>query len=257
MAKRIIDLCEPIEHMTVNDPEGQQAAIAYWDHKLGAPSMLSYFQSATEEDLPGGLGWASEGLMLTTHTGTHMDAPYHYHPYSGGEPAKTIDQVPVEWFVNDGVMLDFSDRPTGTRLMAKDFQDALEKIGYTLKPLDIVFIRTGAEAYWNTPDYMKMGCGVGREATLWLIEQGVRIVGTDAWSWDRPLSLEAADFEKTHDKSLIWEGHFAGIEHEYCHIEKMAHLDKLPPYGFTAVCVPIKVKSASGGWVRPLAIIED
>ena len=102
---------------------------------------------------------------------------------------------------------------------------------------------------------MVKGCGMGKEATLWLLEQGVKIVGTDAWSWDRPLSFIAKDFSATKDPSLIWEGHFAGIEKEYYHMEKITGLDKLPPHGFKIACFPVKIKGASAGWVRPVAIL--
>jgi kynurenine formamidase len=81
------------------------------------------------------------------------------------------------------------------------------------------------------------------------------VVGTDAWSWDRPLPFQAQDFERTHDASLIWEGHFAGIEKGYFQIEKLTNLDKLPPTGFTFYCFPIKIKGASAGWIRAVAEI--
>ena len=98
---------------------------------------------------------------------------------------------------------------------------------------------------------------MGREATLFLLDQGVKIVGTDAWSWDRPLCYIAQEFAATKDATLIWEGHFAGIEKEYYHLEKLANLDKLPPFGFKVACFPIKIKAASAGWARPVAILNS
>ena len=89
------------------------------------------------------------------------------------------------------------------------------------------------------------------------MNQGIKVVGTDAWSWDRPLPIIAKEYEKTKDPSIIWEGHFAGIEKGYCHIEKLANLDKLPDKGFTFICFPIKIKGASAGWIRAVAIIEE
>ncbi len=108
----------------------------------------------------------------------------------------------------------------------------------------------------GTSNYLISGCGVGREATLWLLEQGIKVVGTDAWSWDRPLPFIAKEFDKTGDPSLIWEGHFAGIEKSYCQLEKLTSLDQLPSTGFKISCYPIKIKNASAGWVRAVAIIE-
>ena len=110
---------------------------------------------------------------------------------------------------------------------------------------------------WGTAEYLVAGVGMSAEATVWLAEQGVHVVGTDAWSWDRPLPLVAKEFEKNHDKSVIWEGHFAGIDRGYCHIEKLTNLDKLPPFGFKVACFPIKIEGGSAGWVRPVAILEE
>jgi len=142
-------------------------------------------------------------------------------------------------------------------LQPKDFQKALEKIGHKLSPGEIVLIQSGAGPYWGKPEYLVKGCGAGREATLWLVEQGIRVVGTDAWSWDRPLPKIAEEYQKSKNPKIIWEGHFAGIEKGYCHLEKLANLDQLPPLGFTFICFPIKIKSASAGWVRAVAILEE
>lgn len=210
------------------------------------------------KDLPGGLGWAVEILTLATHSGTHLDAPWHYHPtMDRGKPAYTIEEVPLEWCMGPGVVLDFRHFPDGYRVMASDMEEAFEKMGYELKEGDIVLVMTGADKHWGKPEYLLKGCGMGREATLWLLDRGVKVTGTDAWSWDRPLPLIAKDFEETGDSSFIWEGHFASIEKGYCHIEKLTNLDQLPPHGFTFFCFPIKIKKASAGWIRAVALVED
>lgn len=86
--------------------------IDYWGHDKGAEHMRQFFPTATEKDLPGGLGWSIEYIQLTTHSGTHLDAPWHYHPtMNQGEPARTIDHIPLEWCFSDGVKLDFSKVP--------------------------------------------------------------------------------------------------------------------------------------------------
>lgn len=255
---RFIDLSITIENDLASDPKEMIPQIMYMDHEQSVPDMLRFFGTAQSKDLPDGLAWAIEKIELTTHTGTHLDAPYHYHPtMDKGKPAWTIDEIPLDWCYGDGVVLDFSDKPAGTKLTVKDFEEALSRIDYELKEKDIVLIRTGADQYWGTPKYLISGCGVGREATLWLLEQGIRIVGTDAWSWDRPLPYIAKEFDETGDPSIIWEGHFAGIEKRYCHIEKLTNLDKLPATGFKLSCYPVKIKKASAGWIRAVAMIEE
>lgn len=253
---KIIDLSISIEAGLPSDPPQMIPEIEYCDHRLGAEHMKTFFPGVTDKDLPSGLGWAVEFIRLSTHSGTHLDAPWHYHPtMNRGEPARTIDQIPLEWCFSDGVVLDFSHRPDGDRVTSGDLQEALARIDYSLKPLDIVLVRTDADQHWGSPRYLVSGCGMGREATLWLLEQGVKIVGTDAWSWDRPLPYMAEEFRATGQSSLVWEGHFAGIEQEYCHMEKLTNLRELPSHGFQVACFPIKISRASAGWVRAVAIL--
>lgn len=251
---RIIDLSVPLEE---NRSEPVAPKIVYEPHQQGATIMKAIF-GCGDGDLPDGLGWSSDTVTLSTHSGTHVDAPWHYAPVSEGKRARTIDEIPLEWFYGDGVVLDMRHKPRGSGVTVDDLKEALRKIGYRIKPWDIVLIQTGADGLWGSPEYFDAGCGMTRESTLWLIEQGVRVMGTDAWGWDRPFWAIREDFSKTHDKSLIWGGHYAGIEKEYCHIEKLANLDKLPkPFGFKVACFPIKVKSGSAGWSRVVAIFED
>jgi hypothetical protein len=63
-----------------------------------------------------------------------------------------------------------------------------------------------------------------RDSTLFLTAKGVKVVGIDAWSWDRPLPFQAEEFKQNGDPKVIWEAHFAGIDSGYCHMEKMANL---------------------------------
>ena len=255
---RMIDLSVALEDGLPVDPPENIVRIEYTDHNAGIESMLPFFPGATQADLPDGAGWAVETLHLGSHAGTHVDAPYHYHPtMDHGKPSWTIDQIPLEWCMGDGVMVDFSDKPDGYVCTSQDFQDYFVRIGYQLKPNDIVLVHTSAMRAWGRAEYLNAGCGVGREATLWLTEQGIHIVGTDAWSWDAPLPRIAERFAQEHDPSIIWEGHKAGAECCYCHMEKMNHLDKLPPFGFKVICIPIKIKGGSAGWTRPIAILND
>src|SRR5690606_10464519 len=113
---------------------------------------------------------------------THMDAPWHYHPtQDGGMPAMTIDQVPLVWCMGPGVKLDFRDRPDGHVCSAAEVEAELGRIGHRLAPGDIVLVNTRAGARYGHDDYVSAGCGMGREATLWLVERGMRVCGTDAW----------------------------------------------------------------------------
>jgi len=137
-----------------------------------------------------------------------------------------------------------------------DMKRALDRIQYQLKPLDIVLVNTTAGKAYGQPDFIDRGCGFGREATLFLLNQGVRVTGTNGWSWDAPFSFTAKRFAETGDASIIWEGHKAGREIGYCHMEKLSNLDALPDHGFKVACFPVKIEKASAGWTRAVAIIE-
>ncbi|MGD9818300.1 MAG: cyclase family protein [Desulfomonilaceae bacterium] len=259
MKSRFIDLSIAIESGLPSDPPMMIPKIDYSDHSAGAEQMKQFFPGLTEDQLPGGLGWAMEFISLTTHSGTHLDAPYHYHPtMDKGVPAMTIDQIPLEWCFSDGIILDFSHKADGDRITIKDLEAELDKIDYEIKPLDIVLIRTGADSYWGTPEYLVKGCGMDRESTLFLTQKGVKVVGIDAWSWDRPLPYLAKEFSETGDPRVIWEAHFAGIDVGYCHMEKMANLDAIGRQrDFKVCCFPVNIKRATAGWVRPVAIVEE
>jgi kynurenine formamidase len=257
--KRFIDLSLPIESGLPSDPPMMIPKIDYVNHAQGAEQMEGFFPGVIKNQLPEGLGWALEFVHLTTHSGTHLDAPYHYHPtMDGGKPSLTIDEVPLEWCFGHGVVLDFRHKGDGERIGVDDLKQELHRIRYEIQPMDIVLIQTGADAAWGTPGYLTRGAGMDRRSTLFLTEKGVKLVGIDAWSWDRPLPFLAKEFKETGDPRVIWEAHFAGIEIGYCHMEKLANLSAIPrPHGFTVCCFPVKIKRASAGWVRPVAIIEE
>ncbi|QIB70721.1 cyclase family protein [Aminipila butyrica] len=255
---KIIDLSIAVESGLPSDPPDYRPYIDYQNHKDTAKDMLEYFGDATLDDLPEGNGWAVEFLKISTHGGTHIDAPYHYYPtMNGGEKAWTIDEIPLDWFHGHAVVVDFREKPDGYKVEPEDFQEYFTKINYTLKAGDIILVNTGASKKWGRAEYLSSGCGMSKAATLWLVNQGVRVVGTDAWSWDRPLPIEAIDFNKTHDKELIWEGHRAGAVKAYCHIEKLTNLEALPITGSHFFCFPVKIKAASAGWIRAVAFVEE
>jgi kynurenine formamidase len=98
---------------------------------------------------------------------------------------------------------------------------------------------------------------MGLDATLYLLKRGIRVTGTDGWSWDAPFVHTKEKYLETGDASLIWEGHKAGRKIGYCHLEKLHNLEVLPDYGFMISCFPHKIRAASAGWTRAVAILEE
>ena len=252
---RMIDLSTGIEHQAVHEPWApsirrirHEVEGVEWVRKTFGAEPAQLTQSR-------GLGPAFEEVTAITHCGTHVDAPWHYGPVSEGAPAKTIEDCPLEWFFSDGVVLDLRHKRPGERIEVADLEAALEAIGHTLRPLEIVMLMTGRDKLLGREEYFEQP-GMTRDSTLWLCERGIKVIGIDAYGFDRKFADMAEEFRRTGDATKIWEAHFAGLEREYCQIEKLVNLDLLPrPTGFKVACFPIKVEGASGGWCRPVAFV--
>ena len=254
---KLIDISVPLENDVAADPPGRGPTIAYRSHKETVAEIACYFPGLKPEDLPDGEGWAVEDIKLSTHNGTHLDAPYHFaSTMDRGKRAITIDEVPLDWCYRPGIKLDFRHLADGHVVTPAEVEAELARIGHQLAPLDIVLVNTSAGAAYGRPDYVAKGCGMGRAATLYLLERGVRVTGTDGWSWDAPFIHTMKKYMETKDATLIWEGHKAGREIGYCHLEKLHNLEALPSKGFTVSCFPVKIRAASAGWTRAVAIVE-
>ena len=184
--------------------------------------------------------------------------PYHFHStMNRGERAITIDEVPLEWCFQRGVKLDFRHFEDGYVVSADDVARELDRNQVSLQPLDIVVVNTRAGSRYGQPDYLSAGCGMGYDATMFLLERGVRLTGTDGWSWDAPFIHTAKKYAEEGNPAIIWEGHKAGRDIGYCHLEKLHNLEALPATGFTIACFPVKIRGASAGWTRAVAIFDD
>lgn len=258
MPRKFVDLSIFLENDVISDPQPFTPKITYIDHQASFPQLAGFFPGLRKEDMPDGEAWAIEKVELITHNGTHLDAPYHFHStMNKGDRAIAIDEVPLEWCFQPGVKLDFRRLPDGYVVTAKDVETELKRVGHTLRPLEIVVVNTRAGSRYGNDDYVNAGCGMGYAATMYLLERGVRLTGTDAWSWDAPFTYTAEKYRETGDARLIWEGHKAGRDIGYCHLEKLHNLEALPPDGFMVACFPVKIRGASAGWTRAVAIFDD
>lgn len=251
--RKFVDLSQPIKNQAM---EPQVNKIEYHVHDETYRERAKKWKLAADVFPTPGLFIASETITVSSHSGTHMDAPWHYGPSCEGKPAKTIDEIPLEWCFNDGVVLDFSNHSPADLVMAKDIEQKLKEINYELKPLDIVMIRTDADKHTEEHDFDQRHCGLSREAVFYLTDRGVKIVGIDGWGVDSPTDVMVSEVRKGN-KDRFYPAHMAGRDVEYLHVEKMGNLDQLPPFGFTVAVFPINIYRASGGWVRAVAIIEE
>ena len=115
-------------------------------------------------------------------------------------------------------------------------------------------LRDGEGWAVEQPDYMVRGPGVTAEATRWLYDRGVRVMGIDAWGWDAPLNLQAEQARERDEPGVFWAAHQCDLP--YCQIERLANLGALPPHGFEVACFPLKIVGGSAGPARVVAIVD-
>jgi len=251
---RVVDLTAPIEQSAPGAPELMRVDIDYYDHASGAAEVEALF-GLPPELLRNGEGWARETITsLGTHNSTHVDAPWHYNSVVGDERAQKIDELPLEWFFGPGVRVDFTDKEDGDAITAEQMEAAVRDAGHELASGHIVAVHTGRDRFYGRDDYMALGPGVTAEATRWLFEQGVRVMGIDAWSWDRPLHLEAAEALERREAGIFWAAHQCDLP--YCQIERLYGLAQLPSTGFTIACFPLRIVGASAAPARVVAILD-
>jgi len=252
---RLVDLTAPITQSPPEMPDVLRTDIEFGDHADGA-TQIEALLGVPKRLLRDEEGWATETFThFGTHSSTHVDAPWHYNSTVGGEPAETIDQLPLEWFFSDGVVLDMTSKADGEEIDVADVEAELARIGHELAELDIVLVRTGRDARYSEPGYMALGPGVTVAATRWLWERGVRVMGIDAWGWDAPLHMQAQEALERDEPGVFWAAHQADLP--YSQIERLVNLGELPPTGFKVACFPLRIVGGSAAPARVVAIVPD
>ena len=175
MARSLIDLSMPVHNDMVVFPRVVRPALVMYETwqefaervgaaKFGATSLT-----------------ASCMIVLGDHVGTHIDSLRHIRETAGGPEA-----IPIDYCYGDGVVLDFRHLPLGAGISVEDVKSALTKIEYTLKPLDIVLIHTGAGKLQDSEKYLTDQVGMTGESTEWMLDQGIKVMGIDAITFDPP-----------------------------------------------------------------------
>lgn len=253
---RIIDLSKPIQY-NQNDPWFMKVKIKHKPHRKA--KWLIRFLGLPFRLFPKNfVGWADDTIKkLGVHSTTHIDAPWHYSPTVNGERAKTIDEIPLDWCYGDGIVINMSHKEDFDAITIEDLKKDLQQSGAKLQAGNIVLIRTDRDKLMGTKEFPYKGTGMSPEATHWLIDQGIKVMGIDQWGWDLPLSYQIAEAKRTNNSDLFWEAHLVGQEKEYCHMEQLTNLKSLPAYGFKVAVFPLKIVGASAAPARVVAIFED
>ena len=253
---KIVDLSKTIR-FNADDPRFMQVRVRHKPHRK-ARWLLRLFGLPFRLFPRGFEGWADDTIeKMGVHSTTHIDAPWHYSPICEGKPSKTIDEVPLDWCFGDGIVIDMTHKADFEAITAGDLQRFLSTGGFELRPGMIALIRTDRDQRMGTKKFFTHGTGMSAEATRWLIDQGIRVMGIDQWGWDLPLPHLIEQAKKTNNRELFWEAHLVGRDREYCHMEQLTNLASLPSTGFKVAVFPLKIEGASAAPARVVAILDS
>lgn len=265
---KLIDLSLPIDdkafevHHVEIERVSHKEGVAKFNRVLMGKTLKGKLQHALgkriveKEDLPDEEFLSLEVVHSPVHIGTHLDYSFHYGSKSEGRASKTAEEIPLEWCYSCGVKLDVSHKKPNEAVTARDLEEALNKIKYTLKPLDIVLLRTGADKLFGGPKYFSDYPGIDISAIDYLLDRGIKIFGVDTMGIDRPYRFMLKEFLETKDTKKLYPSHFYGRVREFIHIERLANLEALPDSGFKVICFPVKIKCTGAAWARVVAQIE-
>lgn len=212
---RIYDLSQPVFN---NCPQ-------YPDTNPRPAQVKLFYMLAVE-------GVNKEIVQISTHTGTHMDAPFHF--FDDGE---TIDRVPLETYVGNATILDLRDKKPGTSIERAD----VERCAGQIAADDIVLLNTGGgHRRSNTKAFLTEYVYLSGEAAQYLVDRGVKGVGIDAVSMGGYNDPRAG--QPPH-RILLGNGKFIA-EELYFPDEVMDGRKRL------FVAAPVKLQGCSGAWTR-------
>lgn len=218
------------------------------------------------------MGLNTEIIIGTTHTGTHIDALNHItcgadsHWHGGYSEAEflgdfgplTAEASSIAPFICRGVMIDIAAYkgvdilPGQDHINVPDVEGALERQGVEVREGDAVIFRTGYMQVWGNDQERQMehyGAGIDHDVAVWLGEKGVVLVGGDTESVERNPSSDPENPHPVHIELLIKRG---------IHIMELVHVEDLARDGvseFLFICLPLRIKGATGSMVRPVAIV--
>src|SRR5918912_3004747 len=170
-------------------------------------------------------GYVSEVVFLSTHTGTHMDAPFHFNPNG-----QTIDQVEVSRYICNNAIL-IKIQKNASEMITSD--DIIRNSKYEIKEKDTVVFSTGWEKQIKQKDnYVRNNPGLSKDAAEYLVEKKVNAIGIDCPSIDIGT-----------DSGLI--AHKILLSNEILVIENLCNLYEFRDGRFTLLVTPLKLAGAS------------
>jgi kynurenine formamidase len=232
--------------------------ITYYSPAREGREIMMRIYGCPAEDLPDGEGYGSELITdMTTHCGTHVDAPLHSGRTIEGRPARTMSDIGLAELYRPGLVLDVRPWISPDEGIAVEvLEQAIAATGQEIVDGQAVLIRTGQERYANDePDFYHYP-GMTGDGTRFLTGLGATVLGTDALAWDRPTPVMVDAYHRTGDRREIWDGHFAIRDREAFIVQKLVNLGELPLSGFMVGFFPLNLPGTSAAPCRAVAFLD-
>ena len=178
-------------------------------------------------------GFAEKLISMYSHTGTHIDAPYHVLPHGKG-----LDDYEADKFIGKCRVLQVQGKNGEIRI------EELEPVKKHLKEIDYLVINCGWSKYWGEEKYFSNYPVLSREAAEMLAEAGLKGIGIDC------ISVDPANVFHLPIHRILMEANMVIIEN-------LTNLDELLNREFTLSALPLKLEKADGSPVRAVALIDQ
>lgn len=226
-----------------------QIKIDLLDHKSGVAHLCKGFDIAPS-DWPDGYGISNEIVTLSTHQGTHIDAPMHYYPDGSDIVAADINN-----FIGNAVV--FTDKSNNQFEIEIEWIDFINKLEKYKNKAKAVFFITGAYKNYGHKDYFYNFKGIPEKYIEAAIDLGFSVIGTDAFSVDPPFAVMSKAFIETKDQSKLWPAHVLGRKKNYFQIERLCHLEPFEHCNLVEfIALPVKLHCGAA-WTRAVARIIE
>lgn len=232
--------------------------ITYFSPAVEGKEIMMRMYGCPAEHLPDGEGYGSDLVTdMTTHCGTHVDAPLHSGRTIEGRPARTMSDIALGELFRPGLVLDV--RPwvePDEGIPVEALRKAVEATGREVEQGQAVLIRTGQERYTNDQPEFYHYPGMTGDGTRYLTGLGATVLGTDALAWDRPTPVMVRAYQDSGDPAQIWDGHFAIRDREAFIVQNLVNLGALPLAGFMVGFFPINLPRTSAAPCRAVAFLD-
>lgn len=240
-------------------------------HPAHAPGFVYTLHRHHERGFGESRTGASGFMYMAEHSGTHIDALCHQAEdlqLYGGRAVDAHIQTPIGFtelgvetiapLVARGILLDAASHRGVDRIEAGKSitRDELEAVaqgqGVPVGEGDVVLVRTGNGALWQDPSAYLQAGGLSADASSWLAGQRVRAVGADNMAWDEIGVVDP-------DLKVTLPGHVILLVRHGIYILENLFLEELARdrcFEFIFVCLPLKIRGATGSPVRPIAIVS-